>query len=48
MLNTIAIDKFKAGLRSELIQRSDSRYEEAPRLYNGMIDKRPTQPTFSA
>jgi FAD/FMN-containing dehydrogenase len=41
MLNTISIDKFKAGLCGELIQRSDPHYEEARRLYNGMIDKRP-------
>jgi FAD/FMN-containing dehydrogenase len=41
MLNTTTIDKFKAGLRGELIQRSDPHYEEARRLYNGMIDKRP-------
>src|SRR3974377_269921 len=41
MLSTSMIDKFKAGLRGELIQRSDSRYEEARKLYNGMIDKRP-------
>ena len=41
MLNSTTIDKFKAGLRGELIQRSDPHYEEARRLYNGMIDKRP-------
>jgi hypothetical protein len=41
MLNTTTIDKFKAGLRGELIQRIDPRYEEARKLYNGMIDKRP-------
>ena len=41
MLNITTIDKFKAGLRGELIQRSDPQYEEARRLYNGMIDKRP-------
>src|SRR5215472_4508225 len=41
MLNTTTIDKFKAGLRGELIQRSDPYYEEARALYNGMIDKRP-------
>src|SRR5437868_5266783 len=35
MLNTTTIDKFKAGLRGELIQRSDPHYEEARRLYNG-------------
>jgi hypothetical protein len=41
MLNMATIDKFKAGLRGELIQRSDPHYEEARKLYNGMIDKRP-------
>src|SRR3974377_683535 len=41
MLNSTTIDKFKAGLRGELIQRSDPLYEETRRLYNGMIDKRP-------
>jgi FAD/FMN-containing dehydrogenase len=41
MLNTTTIDKFKASLRGELIQRSDPQYEEARALYNGMIDKRP-------
>jgi FAD/FMN-containing dehydrogenase len=41
MLNTTNVDKFKNTLRGELIQRSDSQYEEARRLYNGMIDKRP-------
>jgi FAD/FMN-containing dehydrogenase len=41
MLNTTMIDKLKAGLRGELIQRGDPRYDEARKLYNGMIDKRP-------
>jgi hypothetical protein len=41
MLNTTTIDKFKAGLRGELLQRGDPRYEQARALYNGMIDKRP-------
>jgi len=41
MLNTTMIDKLKAGLRGELIQRGDPRYEEARKLYNRMIDKRP-------
>ena len=35
------IEKLKASLRGELIQRSDEHYEEARKLYNGMIDKRP-------
>jgi FAD binding domain/Berberine and berberine like len=38
---TAIIDKFKAGLRGELIQRNDPQYEEARKLYNAMIDKRP-------
>ena len=41
MLNETNIEKFKASLRGELIQRSDERYEEARKLYNGMIEKRP-------
>src|SRR5215469_7443472 len=41
MLDTSTIDKFQAGLRGQLIRRSDPHYEEARRLYNGMIDKRP-------
>jgi FAD/FMN-containing dehydrogenase len=41
MLNATTIDKLKAGLRGELIQRSDSQYDEARKLYNAMIDKRP-------
>jgi FAD/FMN-containing dehydrogenase len=41
MLNTTTIDKFKAGLRGELIQRNDPQYEEARKLYNAMIDKKP-------
>src|SRR6516164_5858270 len=41
MLNETTLGKFKANLRGELIQRSDERYEEARKLYNGMIDKRP-------
>lgn len=41
MLDTFTIERFKADLRGELIQRSDPHYEEARSLYNGMIDKRP-------
>ena len=41
MLDTSTIDKFQAGLRGELIRRSDPQYEEARKLYNAMIDKRP-------
>ncbi|MGI8642606.1 MAG: FAD-binding oxidoreductase, partial [Thermomicrobiales bacterium] len=35
------IKQFAAGLRGDLIQPSDSRYEEARAVYNAMIDKYP-------
>jgi FAD/FMN-containing dehydrogenase len=41
MLKDAAIEKFKTSFRGELIPRGDERYEEARKLYNGMIDKRP-------
>ena len=41
MLSEATIGGFKTSVRGELIQRSDPRYEEARKLYNGMIDKRP-------
>jgi len=36
-----AVDLFGASLRGELIRRGDPGYDEARKLYNGMIDKRP-------
>ena len=33
--------KLRANLRGTLIERSDAGYEDARKLYNGMIDKRP-------
>ena len=41
MLSETSIKNFKASLRGDLIQPNDERYEEARKLYNGMIDKRP-------
>jgi FAD/FMN-containing dehydrogenase len=41
MMDKTKIEPFKASLRGELISRSDARYEETCKLYNGMIDKRP-------
>lgn len=41
MMDKTKIEPFKVSLRGELISRSDPRYEETCRLYNGMIDKRP-------
>ena len=35
------IEKFKEDLRGELIQPADAAYDNARRLYNAMIDKRP-------
>jgi FAD/FMN-containing dehydrogenase len=41
LLDGEIVSGFKANLRGELIQPGDVRYDEARRLYNGMIDKRP-------
>src|SRR5918993_5960680 len=41
MLDEATVEQFKAGLRGELIQPGDPDYEEARKVYNGMIDKRP-------
>jgi FAD/FMN-containing dehydrogenase len=35
------IAEFEQGLRGRLIERADSDYDEARKLFNGMIDKRP-------
>ena len=35
------VDRFRQSLRGRIITRSDSDYDEARALYNGMIDKRP-------
>lgn len=34
-------ENLKASLRGELITREDPRYEDARKVYNGMIDRRP-------
>ena len=41
MLTDSSIAAFKTGLRGELIAQGDARYDEARKVYNGMIDKRP-------
>ena len=41
MVSDATIGTLKASLRGELIQRADPQYEQACKLYNGMIDKRP-------
>ena len=41
MLNATDIGKFQVRLRGELIRLGDQRYEEARKVFNGMIDRRP-------
>ncbi len=41
MVQESKVQEFKAVLRGELIQSSDKGYDEARKVYNGMIDKRP-------
>jgi FAD/FMN-containing dehydrogenase len=35
------IDEFKSKLRGELVRKGDEQYDEARKVYNGMIDKKP-------
>ncbi len=41
MLNEASIANFKASLRGNLIEPNDPGYEEARKVYNGMIERRP-------
>ena len=41
-MTNAAHDKLRANLRGTLIERGDPSYEDARKLYNGMIDKRPS------
>src|ERR687894_142613 len=41
MLDEATVEQFKTALRGELIQQGDEGYDEARKVYNGMIDKRP-------
>jgi FAD/FMN-containing dehydrogenase len=41
MLNPVEIANFRWTLRGELIEPADSRYEQARRVYNAMISRRP-------
>ena len=41
MLDEATVEQFKVGLRGEFIQPGDPGYDEARKVYNGMIDKRP-------
>src|SRR5262249_56291080 len=41
MLNENAVADFKANLRGRLIEPGDKDYDEARKVYNGMIHKKP-------
>jgi FAD/FMN-containing dehydrogenase len=41
MLTDTSVAAFKSALRGELIAPGDARYDEARKVYNGMINKRP-------
>src|SRR6201981_1214113 len=41
MLNENSIKEFKAGLRGAVIEPGDKGYDEARKVYNGMIHKKP-------
>jgi len=41
MFSGTDVDKFDAQLRGGVIQRGEPRYEEARKVFNGMIDRRP-------
>jgi len=41
MLDPVQIANFRGALRGELIEPTDSRYEEVRQVYNAMISRRP-------
>src|SRR5438045_6948729 len=41
MLNENAVTDFKANLRGRMIEPGDKDYDEARKVYNAMIDKKP-------
>jgi FAD/FMN-containing dehydrogenase len=41
MLEQASLTKFKASLAGDLVQPGDEGYDEARKVYNGMIDRRP-------
>jgi hypothetical protein len=41
MLDEATVEEFKASLRGELIQPNDEGYDDARKVWNAMIDKRP-------
>src|SRR4029453_15294898 len=41
VLKEAAVAEFQAGLRGQLLRPSEAGYDEARKVWNGMIDKRP-------
>lgn len=41
MLNEVTVQAFRAQLRGTLVQPGDGQYDEARKVYNAMIDKKP-------
>ena len=41
MINETSIEQFKGSLKGQLINSKDADYEEARKVWNGMIDKHP-------
>src|SRR5205085_7068859 len=48
MIDEKKIDEFKASLRGELILKGDAKYNDARKVYNGMIDKSPAMIAYCA
>ncbi len=40
-IEAAALDRFKAGLRGQLLRAGDAAYDESRKLWNGMFDRRP-------
>jgi len=41
VIEAAAVERFKASLRGEMLRAGDDGYDEARKVWNGMIDKRP-------
>ncbi len=41
VLNETAVEEFKASVRGAVLRAGDAGYEDARKVWNGMIDKHP-------